>query len=635
MTKCRRVLKTLEIASSGEEAEWDMVLNEMNVYLRLDHPNVCRLLEVFLDDSACHLVMELCTGKDLCARWESRGAFSEKDACSAVGQMMDAVQYLHGNQIVHRDLKLENWVYADSSANARLKLIDFGFSEVFSHDAPMTAVLGTIFYVAPEVLEQYYDSKCDVWSLGGSWRIAYMLLCGLPPFGGFADSDDDIVLKILDGSDADMEGPRWNGISDSAKAFVSELLTRDPVERPSAQDAALHPWLAGRATCQHSGAREINLEVLESLRSFASMNTIKRAACSLMANSMSVAETDELQAQFKRLDTRQNGTILVQDLVEVLRDRLGMSVAEATELSSNLNPGQEQCLHYSDFLAAVTQRRILAQEPQIRRAFQRFDADQTGYISLENLRAALGNEFQGVAVEEILDQADELRDGVIRYEEFLRAMMDLGSSTGSASPAGREGIRNISRAWDFTSAGRFAPRRRLKRRFWRGQARGVTPSFAAKSVPMASSTIQRAERLQDQDSEDEEGCQSSFLESFRRWNSIDVVPPCADRADLTPPVGRFLSEDELDVSPARDRGRGRFPSGAPCMAPLDELRTLPDLVGRGGSGAAGWAARGPGAWHGCGGASQQGAPVGEGVTSALWVGWRSPWAESHAAKLFN
>merc|ERR1719162_2677402 len=107
---------------------------------------------------------------------------------------MDAVQYLHGNQVVHKDLKLENWVYADASENARLKLIDFGFSEVFSHDAPMTAVMGTIFYVAPEVLERYYDSKCDVWSLG---VIAFMLLCGLPPFGGFEDSDEDIMIKIL------------------------------------------------------------------------------------------------------------------------------------------------------------------------------------------------------------------------------------------------------------------------------------------------------------------------------------------------------------------------------------------------------------------------------------------------------
>jgi Ca2+-binding EF-hand superfamily protein len=202
---------------------------------------------------------------------------------------------------------------------------------------------------------------------------------------------------------------------------------------------------------------------------------------------MTVAETDELQAQFKMLDVRQSGTIQVQDLVQVLRDRLGLSEDEATRLSTNLNPSQSQCLHYSDFLAAVTQRRILSQEAQIRQAFRRFDVDNSGFISVENLKTVLGDEFQGVAIEDMLNQVDHLQDGVIRYEEFLFAMMDLGSATDGGTDGWKIG-GNISRAWEFTSAGARGPSQ-LKRRSWRKPR--TLAEFKHGSLPAKGSSCRR------------------------------------------------------------------------------------------------------------------------------------------------
>ena len=103
--------------------------------------------------------------------------------------MLMAIQYLHSNNYCHRDLKLENWV--DESEDAMLKLIDFGFSQVFSAAQPMTAIHGTVYYVAPEVLGGSYNQKCDIWSLG---VICYMLMSGSPPFNGA--NDPAIVQKI-------------------------------------------------------------------------------------------------------------------------------------------------------------------------------------------------------------------------------------------------------------------------------------------------------------------------------------------------------------------------------------------------------------------------------------------------------
>jgi calcium-dependent protein kinase len=458
-TRQRRVLKTLRYAGK-EEHDRDALLREMDVYLKLDHPNICRLLEVYAEESACHLVMELCTGRDLCERWETRGRYSEEETRDALTQMLSAVRYLHSNDIVHRDLKLENWVYADTSDDASLKLIDFGFSELVTPDTKMTAILGTIFYVAPEVLQCSYGLKCDLWSLG---VIAHMLMTGLPPFGSFTDDDDAIFDKILSGDAAYMRTPEWRDISEEAKGFVRSLLTYDPVERPSVQEASDHPWVQNSSISQ-----DLDVEVLRSLRSFASMNVLKRTACGLLAASTD-CESSVLQAQFSRLDTRHQGAICMEELVDALKEHLGMCEEEGRELFTRLDTARNGRIDYSEFLAATVNARFMAQEQSIKDAFDRFDTDHSGFISRENLLEVLGNSYMGLRPEDIINQIQSDGVDVIRYEDFVKAMMDLGcSGEGSSLPGNDQRVTNISRAFAFTSQGALSlkggPQRRPERR---------------------------------------------------------------------------------------------------------------------------------------------------------------------------
>ena len=88
---------------------------------------------------------------------------------------------MHKHNIVHRDLKPENLLLDSKEKNASLKVIDFGTSRKFGSNKKMTKLLGTPYYIAPEVLNSNYDEKCDVWSCG---VILYILLCGYPPFSG-------------------------------------------------------------------------------------------------------------------------------------------------------------------------------------------------------------------------------------------------------------------------------------------------------------------------------------------------------------------------------------------------------------------------------------------------------------------
>jgi len=430
-------------------------VQEADMHMKLDHPNVCKLLQVYVSEGACHLVMELCGGGELYDRWSERGYFSEEEAVVAVRQMLRALTYLHWHKVCHRDLKLENWVYKDNGVDSSLKLIDFGFAKEFSQDTPMTALLGTIYYIAPEVIRGSYDHKCDVWSLG---VIAYMLLSGEPPFYD-SHCDDWTMQKILN-EPLDVYGPNWDDCSTEAKDFVSQLLERDVGKRPDARDMHRHEWLElmPGPFARQASSEEISLKVLEDLRAFASMNAIKRATFGLIAFTMSGNEDlSDLESEFRKLDKEGSGTILKTELAAAFEKQLGMSQEDAQLLFDRLDITGDDEIEYSEFIAAVSGSRFMCNEALIKQAFQQLDRDGTGVISVDNLREVFGDKFNGIAVEDVIEQVDVKHTGDIDYEEFVQAVMDLGpdgrSGSPTISPSG-DLRKRISRAYEFTSVGR-------------------------------------------------------------------------------------------------------------------------------------------------------------------------------------
>jgi len=98
-----------------------------------------------------------------------------------MGKLFSAVAYLHKNGIIHRDIKPENFIFKDKTKNSEIKIIDFGLSRKYepNQHRRLSSMVGTPLYVAPEVLKENYDYRCDNWSLG---VLIYQLLCGYPPF---------------------------------------------------------------------------------------------------------------------------------------------------------------------------------------------------------------------------------------------------------------------------------------------------------------------------------------------------------------------------------------------------------------------------------------------------------------------
>ena len=151
--------------------EVDM-LKEM-VSSRQDHPNILKIYEVIKDKEYYHVVTELLTGGELFDRISNGVRYSEEKIAYYMQQILSAVHYCHEKRIIHRDLKPENLIFENDSESSLLKVIDFGAS--CTYDENSTEVVGTAYYIAPEILKsRHYDEKCDVWSCG---VILYMLLC--------------------------------------------------------------------------------------------------------------------------------------------------------------------------------------------------------------------------------------------------------------------------------------------------------------------------------------------------------------------------------------------------------------------------------------------------------------------------
>jgi len=387
--------------------------SEVEIFLTIDHPHIARLIDVYEDDRHLHLIMECLEGGELFDRLTEKKKFNEQDAAEAAYQMLLAVNYLHTLGFVHRDLNLENFLY-DVKGSNHLKLIDFGFSKIWDPNIKMHMSCGTLSYVAPEVLEKSYTSQCDLWSLG---VIVFILLVGYMPFSG---KKDDQRAAIMQGRFT-MKPDRWKHVSAIGRGFMESLLKVSPAERLNAQQAMDHPWIAQR----HGNRDSASIEgeegdvIVNSLREFGKASKFRRACLSMMAWSLTNEERAKVREYFLEIDKSREGTITLQELQQVLTDKFEIQDAEVQQIFESMDSNKDERIHYSDFLAAMVSTRILLHEDMIRGAFERFDADNSGYITADNLRKMLGEQYEGAQVEQLIHEADFKHDGRISYAEFV------------------------------------------------------------------------------------------------------------------------------------------------------------------------------------------------------------------------
>eukprot|EP00917_Polyrhabdina_sp_WS-2016_P024564 GHVP01053126.1.p1 GENE.GHVP01053126.1~~GHVP01053126.1.p1 ORF type:complete len:532 (+),score=87.37 GHVP01053126.1:789-2384(+) len=416
---------------SARKERFHLMKNEAEVFLQVDHPNIARLIEIWENSTFVHIVMEYCSGKELFDHLCARKVYAENDAKVLVTQMLSAINYLHCRNIVHRDLKLENWMF-ESSSDEALKLIDFGFAKIWNpvKNQKMHATCGTLAYVSPDTLLGGYTNACDMWSLG---VIVYLLLVGYPPFFGL---EEHMYRKILDG-DYSVSGPRWQNVTYHGREFVTMLLETNPTKRLTAKQAMEHPWLSKKE-------ENIRLDdqVIENMRKFAELERFKRTAVSVIAYSLTSAEIRGIKEHFLAIDTSREGTIKVEELQEAL-SQTSLNQTDITRIFDCMDSSRDSEISYNDFIAAMICTKIQSNEELLRLAFQRLDIDNSGFITLQNLKDILGGIHNERVIESMFAEIDFDSSGQINFEDFLVILEDPYAPSILSKKNRRRGNRSI------------------------------------------------------------------------------------------------------------------------------------------------------------------------------------------------
>ncbi|XP_066519187.1 serine/threonine-protein kinase H1 [Hoplias malabaricus] len=256
-------IKLLEVR--GQEGR-ESCCAELGVLQRVHHPNIIRLTEVFETQHRVYLVLELATGGELLERVIARGSFTERDATRALIMVSSGLRYLHALGVTHRDLKPENLLYYHPGQDSRLVITDFGLA-CWGSNWALRTLCGTPEYLAPEMLAgKPYGSAVDMWALG---VISYILLSGSMPFD--QHSRPRLFKAILRGSYS-FHGQPWSSVSNQAKDFIERLLSQNPEQRMTAEQALKHPWLVTMAA--GSSNKNLHRPISQNLRQRASRASV-------------------------------------------------------------------------------------------------------------------------------------------------------------------------------------------------------------------------------------------------------------------------------------------------------------------------------------------------------------------------
>ncbi|KAJ0264441.1 CDPK-related kinase 2 [Hirschfeldia incana] len=382
------------------------------------HNNLVQFYDAFEDNANVYIAMELCEGGELLDRILARGGkYTEEDAKAVLIQILNVVAFCHLQGVVHRDLKPENFLYTSKEDNSQLKVIDFGLSDFVRPDERLNDIVGSAYYVAPEVLHRSYTTEADVWSIG---VIAYILLCGSRPF--WARTESGIFRAVLK-SDPSFNEPPWPSLSFEAKDFVKRLLYKDPRKRMTASQALMHPWIAG---CKKMSI-PFDILIFRQIKTYLKSSSLRKAALMALSKTLITDELLYLKAQFALLAPNKNGLITLDNIRTALASNATEAMKESRipDYLALLNGLEYKGMDFEEFCAAsisVHQHESLdCWEQSVRHAYELFEMNGNRVIVIEELASELGV-GSTIPVHTILHDWIRHTDGKLSFLGFVKLL---------------------------------------------------------------------------------------------------------------------------------------------------------------------------------------------------------------------
>ncbi|TYI99783.1 hypothetical protein E1A91_A13G041400v1 [Gossypium mustelinum] len=381
------------------------------------HSNLVKFYDAFEDHDNVYIVMEFCEGGELLDRILARGGkYSEDDAKTVMVQILNVVAFCHLQGVVHRDLKPENFLYTSKEENSQLKAIDFGLSDFVRPDERLNDIVGSAYYVAPEVLHRSYGTEADVWSIG---VIAYILLCGSRPF--WARTESGIFRAVLKADPTFNEVP-WPSLSSEAKDFVKRLLNKDPRKRMTAAQALCHPWIQN-----HNDVKvPLDILVFRLMKAYMRSSTLRKAALKALSKTLTEDELFYMREQFALFEPK-NGSITLENIKTALMKNVtdAMKDSHVPDFLFSLNALQYRRMGFEEFCAAalsVHQLEALDRwEQHARCAYELFEKDGNRPIVIEELASELGL-GPSIPVHAVLNDWIRHTDGKLSFLGFVKLL---------------------------------------------------------------------------------------------------------------------------------------------------------------------------------------------------------------------
>lgn len=488
-----RAMKIIKKRSRYRNLEEEKrIKKEIHILRKLDHPNILKIFEFYNNKNEFFIISELCEGGELFDRIVKLEKFTEKMASNVMKQILSAVQFCHKNQIIHRDLKPENILIESDDTESEnndyfiVKIIDFGTAEIFKKNKLLSKQIGTPYYIAPEVLNNQYNEKCDIWSCG---VIMYILLSGCPPF--YEKNDQEIYFAIRNGRYS-FRHKVWNNVSDEAKNLIKKLLDLDFNTRPTAEEAIRDPWFSkfedrnnsptnnqnnlnsskfikcksqdhlnqGMLDNSFISEKEANInennqnkskndndnnketlftdeirlkEALFNLKHFRVERKLQLASLYFMVHTLLVKQDiTVIRDIFYNFDIDKDGRLTKEEIEKGCKTAKYMefSDAEFEKIMQIVDIDGNGYIEYQEFIAAAYSKKKILTDFNLKKAFDMFDKDKSGKISSDELKSVLGfgNEENGEVWVKIISEIDSDGDGEISFEEFKTMMYNLISS---------------------------------------------------------------------------------------------------------------------------------------------------------------------------------------------------------------
>ena len=435
MRAMKIIKKNMHNSRKKEKIIENELINEINILKTIDHPNVVKIFEFYSNEESYNIIMEYCRGGTLYKELRNYAPFDEKYTAYVMYQIFSAINYCHNMNIIHRDLKPENILIVKKNKNNNypyIKIGDFGMSTIVEKQSLQNSnsPLGSIYYIAPEVIQKKYNEKCDIWSCG---VIMYVLLTKKPPFNGEYENE---IISNIEKCNYDLESPPFDTISNNAKDLIQKLLNKDINLRITAQEALNHSWFKENNTKEILNEilnENVVTQLLNNLKKYKKISIIQETALAyLVHNFPQMKDVINSCKLFNQIDINGDGKISEEELYEGLSSRIKSDTLkeDIKQIFKNLDMDGNGFIEYEEFVRAAVSKEKFMGENVLKFAFRFFDKDNSGKIDYEEIEAIFKNsvidkEHVTESLNKIIYEIDTNRDGKISFDEFVKVMKKM------------------------------------------------------------------------------------------------------------------------------------------------------------------------------------------------------------------